>query len=106
MIMRDNPVFFRVLDKIGDMDGVQAIYSLWEGYLEKSGLEEKLRQRGIQLERVHTSGHAPKQDLKHFVEAMKPGCIIPIHTFYPQDYQYLFPDTPVRQLGDGETLVL
>ncbi|BAQ34162.1 MBL fold metallo-hydrolase [Dehalococcoides sp. THU3] len=106
MITRDNYDFTKILDYIDNASGVKAIYSMWEGYLEKSGLEEKLRQRKIQLERVHTSGHATKQDLKRFVEAMKPGCLIPIHTFYPQDYQDLFPDTPVRQLEDGEMLVL
>ncbi len=106
MITRDNYDFTKILDNIDNASGVKAIYSMWEGYLEKSGLEEKLRQREIQLERVHTSGHATKQDLKRFVEAMKPGCLIPIHTFYPQDYQGLFFDTPVRQLEDGEMLVL
>jgi ribonuclease J len=106
MITRDNYDFTKTLDYIDNASGVKVIYSMWEGYLEKSGLEENLRQREIQLERVHTSGHATKQDLRRFVGAMKPGCLIPIHTFYPQDYQDLFPDTPIRQLEDGETLVL
>ena len=65
-----------------------------------------MNQKGIELEIVHTSGHAPERDLKRLVEALKPKCIIPIHTFYPQDYQSLFPQTKVHPLNDGEEFTL
>lgn len=105
IITRDNYDFKKILREIDDLNGVKAIYSMWEGYLENSDLRDRLGQKGIELEIVHTSGHAPESDLKRFVVACKPKCIIPIHTFYPQAYQTLFPDTIVHTLNDAEELI-
>jgi ribonuclease J len=106
MITRDNYDFTELLNHIDDFTGAQAIYSLWEGNLEHSNLPDRLRQKGIALEKVHTSGHAPERDLNRLVEAFKPKCIVPIHTFYPQKYQSLFPNANVHPLNDGEEFVL
>jgi len=106
MITRDNYDFTELLHHIDDFTEAQAIYSMWEGNLEHSNLPDRLKQKGIAFEKVHTSGHAPERDLKRLVEAFKPKCIVPIHTFHPQGYQSLFPNANVHPLNDGEEFVM
>jgi ribonuclease J len=55
---------------------------LWEGYL-----------------------HAGKVTLKKVVKKLKPGKIIPIHTFHPDNYADLF-NRKIIQLSDGEVFVM
>ncbi len=50
---------------------------------------------------VHTSGHAEIDTLKKVVKKLKPGKIIPIHTFHPGKYGSLFSQKIVQVL-DGE----
>jgi len=106
MITKDNTFFPKLLNSLADCNGVQAIYSQWEGYLENNNLEESLKQKGIKLEKIHTSGHAPEQDLQRLVDRFKPKYIIPIHTFYPENYKLLFPNYEIKMLDDGEEYVL
>jgi ribonuclease J len=104
LIARDNYDFKELLSHIDDFTGAQAIYSLWEGYLEDSDLGDRLKQKGISLESVHTSGHATERDLQKLAKAFSPRCLIPIHTFQPEKYPSLF--TNVHILNDGEALAL
>jgi ribonuclease J len=104
MVAKYNYDFIRLLGYIDDLAGAAAIYSMWEGYLEKSNLRETLKQKGVELETVHTSGHATEQDLSRLAQAFKPKCLVPIHTFQPQEYLALFPN--VHMLNDGEEFVL
>jgi ribonuclease J len=104
MVAKYNYDFKRLLGYIDDLTGTVAIYSMWEGYLERSNLRETLKQKGVELETVHTSGHATEQDLSRLAQAFKPKCLVPIHTFQPQEYLALFPN--VHILNDGEEFVL
>jgi ribonuclease J len=104
MITSDNYDFTELLDHVDDFTGAQAVYSMWEGYLEDSDLNDRLRQKGISLESVHTSGHATERDLQKLAKAFSPRCLIPIHTFQPGKYPSLFPN--VHILNDGEEFVL
>lgn len=104
MITRDNYDFKELLSHIDDFTEAQAIYSMWEGYLEDNDLDDRLKQKGISLKSVHTSGHATERDLQKLVKAFSPRCLIPIHTFQPQKYPSLFPN--VHILNDGEEFVL
>lgn len=106
MVTRNNHDFWDLLNYVDDFTGTQAIYSMWEGYLENSGLRDKLTQKGIALEIIHTSGHATENDLEKLVDSFKPGCLFPIHTFQPERYPSLFAGTPVRLLKDGEEIIL
>ena len=74
---------------------------MWHGYLEKSNLQAFLESNGISITEIHTSGHAYVSQLQTLVNALKPRWIIPIHTFYPEKFQEMFPN--VIQLKDGET---
>jgi ribonuclease J len=104
IIARDNRDFTELLSHIDDFTGAQAIYSMWEGYLEDSDLVDRLKQKGISLKSVHTSGHATERDLQKLAKAFSPRCLIPIHTFQPEMYPSLFPN--VHILNDGEEFVL
>ena len=67
------------------------IYSMWEGYKEE--YQEKLnlmKDKGIKMIDIHTSGHADIPSLKRFASALNPKHLVPIHTFYPQEFKELF----------------
>lgn len=104
MIAKDSHDFKRLFSHIVDFEGIQAVYSMWDGYLERSSLPDLLELKGVKLEKVHTSGHAVEDDLKKLVSAFKPRNVIPIHTFQPQSYVSLFPN--VLMLKDGEVLTV
>lgn len=102
LLTKDNRFLSSFLDKLGNVSGAIAIYSMWEGYLERSGLKAMLKEKDIKLESVHTSGHAAIDDLKLLIEAFKPRCIVPIHTFHPLQFSQLSDN--VEYLKDGEEL--
>jgi len=104
MIAKYNPAFMKLIGYLGDLTGALGIYSMWEGYLEENDFRKPLQRQGIEFETVHTSGHAPERDLARLVEAFRPKCVVPIHTFQPQTYPSLFPS--VHILNDDEELVL
>jgi len=54
---------------------------------------------------AHTSGHAEIDTLKKVVKKLKPGKIVPIHTFHPDKYSGLF-NRKVEQVSDGEVFVV
>ena len=101
MLARDNSLFPAILKKIDKVQGAKIIYSMWEGYL-KDEFIGFIKHHGIDLEQVHTSGHAVLEDLKKFSEALNPNMLIPIHTFEPKEYSKHFKN--VKMLKDGEVL--
>jgi ribonuclease J len=103
MLARDNSIFSRMLKELSDVKGAKLIYSMYEKYLTDE-FKEKCKARGIEIEHVHTSGHATTEDLKAFTAALNPRAVIPIHTFRADEYKNIFPN--VVSLKDGEPLVL
>ncbi len=100
MLLKDNSIFDKVIEHLDKINGAKLIYSMWHGYLTDA-FKNKCAKLGIDIVQFHTSGHAFSEDLKKFVDALKPDKLIPIHTFYPQDYKKLFGDI-VWQVEDGE----
>ena len=97
------------LEKIKGIQGAKVVYSQWQGYLKKDSYDSRrfkafLDKYNLDLEYVHTSGHATLDDLKKFARAMNPKTIIPIHTFYADKYTELFKN--VRVLNDGEVFTI
>jgi ribonuclease J len=81
------------------------IYSLWSGYLEKPDwriLRERVRTAGDRFVQCHTSGHIFPEDIKRFIEALKPEMLIPAHTTAPSAFKELHSNT--RLLADGDML--
>lgn len=103
MIMRDNFLFPEVLRQIGDTNGATAVYSMWEGYLTDS-FKNVCTEKGIEIKKIHTSGHAIIGDLQAFDEALKPRVLIPIHTFEAKKFPELFKN--VKILEDGEVFIV
>jgi len=96
MLARDNSIFPILVKNIKDIEGAKIIYSMWEGYLTDK-FKDFVAQKGLDIETVHTSGHATIQDLKVFAEALNPGRLIPIHTFEAGQYPSLFRNVQILQ---------
>jgi len=60
-----------------------------------------IKKKKMKFCQLHTSGHAGIATLKKVVKKLKPGTIIPIHTFHPDEYSGLF-NRKIVQLSDGE----
>ncbi|MFH0947519.1 MAG: MBL fold metallo-hydrolase [Elusimicrobiota bacterium] len=43
-------------------------------------LENWIKLAGLNMKYAHTSGHASADDLKKFIQAVNPGCVMPVHT--------------------------
>jgi ribonuclease J len=97
------PLLMNDLEATGELDNARFIYSQWSGYLELgsyAAMEAWLKQHGIGITQIHTSGHASPKDLKRFAEALAPRALIPIHSFATEKYGDLFPNVVYRD--DGE----
>jgi len=105
IVMIVRPSMQKDLENINGIGGGNLIYSMWEGYLQKSNTKkfiDYLTNRKFTIHKIHTSGHADTQTLKKMVEAIKPKNIVPIHTFEGDKYKNIFKE-PIVELKDGET---
>ncbi len=101
MLARDNSIFPMLVRNIKGIEGAKIIYSMWDGYLTDK-FKNFIDQKGLDIETVHTSGHAAVIDLKAFASAVNPRVLVPIHTFHSDRYSEMFEN--VQVLGDGEML--
>jgi len=81
------------------LPGAQLIWSVWNEYYNTEDAFWKAQ--NITPIFLHTSGHAHSEDLQRLVKALKPGAIIPIHTFNKMQYPSLFPKYNICMLEDG-----
>lgn len=106
MFIRANSRFEAI---IRQYDAAQSIllYSMWDGYRTKTGstIHDFLALTGT-WEKLHTSGHASPEDLRHVIKKADPQLVIPMHTDAPQKMQALCPNRTVVLLKDGEELSL
>jgi ribonuclease J len=79
-------------------------WSMWKGYLEASGANVAEWLKSARADHIHTSGHASPSDLRRFATAVRPKCMVPIHSFTWDENTEGFP--PIHRLRDGETLTL
>ena len=104
IMMMVRPSMLKDLKSIKNIEGATFIYSLWEGYLQDDSMQKMMifiKKRNMKFYQVHTSGHAEINTLKKVVKKLKPGKIIPIHTFHPDKYSGLF-SQKIEQISDGE----
>lgn len=104
LLAKDSRYFRIIMDKLSHDRKAEAIYSMWQGYLDRSDLQQFLQVHNIRLTEIHTSGHAYINQLKQLAESIKPCFVIPMHTFYPGKYPEMFSN--VIQLKDGEIMNL
>lgn len=107
-LLRARTVMLFRSSMIGDMEradcleGARLIWSLWHGYLNEPSSDSVhafLERHGIPLIEHHSSGHASVADLRRFVDALKPGRVVPIHTQAPEKYVTLYPHVDPQRDG-------
>lgn len=79
-----------------------AIWSLWPGYLDRSSGKRTARllaKHGVPLVHLHSSGHAPVEDLQALAGAIGSARVVPIHTSAPQRFQELFSNVVLHDDG-------
>ena len=75
------------------------IYSMWSGYLEKNkSIEKFCNEYGLNFVKIHTSGHAYREDLQRLAKAIKPKALIPIHTLSGDDFSRHFENVSVSMM--------
>ena len=99
MLGRDNSELRKLMKRLKPLKGAKVIYSMWEGYLEEK-FKSYCKSGGISIEKVHSSGHASRNDLVKFAQALNPRILLPIHTFEPECFPELYDS--VKMLRDGE----
>ena len=82
----------RDVEEADCLDGARLVYSMWSGYLERGETRPFLtwlKEWGIPVEIVHTSGHASSAHLRWLREAVG-GVVVPVHTEHGASYKALF----------------
>ena len=87
-------------------DKIKCIWSMWSGYLKDpdNPFVEFCKNNGINYKQIHTSGHATIMDLNRLANAVNPKLMVPVHTFYPDDYQQF--KVPLHVMNDGDSMNL
>jgi ribonuclease J len=101
-VMLFRRAMFDDLERANCLEGAQAIWSQWDGYLKKPPGEEflsTLAEHNIPLSQIHTSGHASIRDLKRLAKAIAPKALVPIHTFEAGRFPEYFDNVVLRQDG-------
>jgi len=105
-VILSKPSYIHVIEKMDLHDGLY-LYSQWNGYSrnpKEQAFREMLTHRNFQIQHLHTSGHATRDDLQRLVKAMNPMCLIPIHTEKPEEYEGFGGN--LRIVQDGEIISL
>lgn len=92
-VMLFRPAMMRDVDEAGLWINARAIWSQWAGYLERDAgarLKAELAARNVEIENIHTSGHASIKDLKRLAAALMPKSLVPIHTFQGDRFAEFF----------------
>ena len=79
------------------------IYSMWEGYKNKEEFKKflkKVKNIGIEIVDLHTSGHANIKTIKKVIDYINPSIVIPIHTINKSKAKELFDNSVI--LEDNE----
>jgi ribonuclease J len=100
LVIKDAWKTKRIFAQQKRLENTTLIHSMWEGYLPDT--KAFWQENNVPILKVHCSGHAYVEDLKAFAAALEPGCIVPIHTFAPQEYGELFAGHEIKMLKDGQ----
>jgi ribonuclease J len=104
LVVKDNYFVRNLFLRHAEFTDAKLIFSMWEGYLPD--VASFWKDRCIEILKVHGSGHAYIDELRRFVKAIRPACIVPVHTFYPELYKTIFKGYEVVQLNDRQTIAL
>lgn len=105
LLAKPNGVFDHLSARLARPATAGIIWSQWRQYLDDHPAIEAFAERHkIPIQPIHVSGHATRADLQRLVDAVKPGCLVPIHTTRPDAYASF--GVPVRATADGEVMSL
>ena len=82
---------------------VTCIFSYWPGYLREprlASLIEAVKNAGGRFLQRHASGHAHPEDLRRFVEQVRPRLLVPVHTTSHETWAQWWPGTQIARDGD------
>lgn len=102
-VMLFRPAMMPDVDAANLWTNGRAVWSQWAGYLNfgtGAKLKAELSARNVELENIHTSGHASIKDLKRLAAALAPRTLVPIHTFEADRFADLFANVVRR--ADGQ----
>ncbi|MBR3449277.1 MAG: hypothetical protein IKH24_00380 [Bacteroidales bacterium] len=115
MIIRNSIKFQGFLDGILPFckpEETCLVYSMFHGYIDKKNpafnksmhsFIEQFRDNGCTIkDRLHTSGHASKQDLVRLCQQVNPHVIIPIHKDPNSDFKSILSEELARRVCDGD----
>ena len=97
--------FLKRLDKAAPLKGSTLIYSMWRGYENVGKTKDFLdlcRSLGMNIEFLHASGHAYREQLETAVLRLNPSGIVPIHTESVNEFYGIHDG--IIHLRDGEIL--
>lgn len=107
ILMAIRPSVLNYISKIKGIEGSTVIYSMWEGYKEERSMKRFfafLERNNMNMIDLHTSGHASISTLRRVAKTLQPKKLIPVHTFYPEQYASLFSN--VLLADDGQEIML
>ncbi len=105
ILARPNTLFQRLADSLPAPTRIQLTWSMWPGYLTPDNpIVRYAESHGLAIPTIHTSGHAPTDDLVLLADALKPKHTAPVHSELPEAYRRSLSN--VAMLEDGESLDL
>lgn len=103
VLARANRLFTILGNQLPAPQKAVLVWSMWEKYLTgKDSVSRFAAKHGLEIQHIHTSGHATVDDLRRLVKAVDPMTVVPIHTFSPEKYHGI--SDRVVQVRDGEEL--
>ena len=96
------PLWMQDLLRARALDKALFIYSQWQGYWDRGDyaqVEVWLKDNGIRMESLHTSGHAAPITLQRLATTLAPRRLVPIHTFERDKYPDLFDNVTIHEDG-------
>jgi ribonuclease J len=103
MVRQTMGQFLKRLDKLSPLAGSTLIYSFWKGYEDTVPTKRFLdtcRSLGMNIEYLHASGHAYREQLESAITRLNPTTLIPIHTESAGCFQEMHDNVVI--LDDGE----
>jgi len=97
----ENSYFLRAITEphSEEMEISEERFINWIKHFKMQGLTEEGK-----FERAHVSGHISGKEIEEFISKIKPDCVIPIHTEYPEEFKKFHKN--VKIIKKGETVVI
>lgn len=95
------------IEKAGDFEGAQAVWSMWDGYLDKDNskrVRDFTHRHNVPITSIHASGHATVPELTRLVAALAPERVVPIHSSATGRFAEFFPRVVNHRDGEWWTV--